>query len=44
MISPLVVDQRGEEERGAPRSGRQGATNIWKRGAEDVQIMGLKLK
>lgn len=24
MISPLVVDHRGEEERGDPRSGRQG--------------------
>lgn len=48
MISPLVVDQRGEEERGGPRSARQGATDAWKRGvgrgAEDVQIMDLKLK
>lgn len=48
MISPLVVDQRGEEERGGSRSVQQGATYIWKRGvgrgAEDMEIKGLKLK
>lgn len=39
MISPLVVDQRGEEERGGPRSVRQGATYVWKRGVGRVLKM-----
>lgn len=48
MISPLVVDQRGEEERRCSCSAQQGATYFCKRGvvrgAENTQIMVLNLK
>lgn len=45
MISPLVVDQRGEEERGRSCSVQQGATCFCKRGVvRGAENNGFKCK